>query len=220
MKELVTHPFLNMSLYTTSPLLQWGWVEGLWRPVVRWLDAQRHWQRQIPLRSLPAQPKAKGIGLDDILSSCMLRKQDILTPLLTGKKIRHFCTPWFRDEKTHTTRNKAMSWRLLLQPMSSLDLSQQHSVSPKWVLNKSRLNAAWKMAIGHRKTPHAAQSMCGVRVSTCTLEMESQRRKSWVLFPLLPRDLCLFKNGHTLPLIPSSRIWKRMNICVCACVTE
>ena len=128
------------------------------------------------------------------------------------KKIRHFCTPWFRDEKTHSTRNKAMSWRLLLQPVSSLDLSQQHSVSPKWVLNKSRLNAAWKMAIGHRKTPRAAQSMCGVRVSTCTLEMESQRRKSWVLFPLLPRDLCLFKNGHTLPLMPNSRIWKRMNI--------
>ena len=71
---------------TTSPLLQWGWVEGLWRPVVRWLDAQRHWQWQIPLRSLPAQPKAKGIGLDDILSSFMLKKQDLLTPLLTGKK--------------------------------------------------------------------------------------------------------------------------------------
>ena len=61
-RRILSYSFLNMSLSTTSPQLQWGWVEGLWRPVVRWLDAQRRWQWQIPLRSLPAQPKAKGIG--------------------------------------------------------------------------------------------------------------------------------------------------------------
>ena len=219
MKELVTHSFLNMSLSTTSPQLQWGWVEGLWRPVVRWLDAQRRWQWQIPLRSLPAQPKAKGIGWMIFCHLGSWGNRIYLHHFLPRKKSRHFCTPWFRDEKTNTTRNKAMSRRLLLQPMNSLDLSQEHSVSPKWVLNKSRLNAAWKMAITERpQGPHRPR--VSVRVSTCTLEMESHRRKSWVLFSLFPRDLCLFENGHTLPLIPKSRIWKRMNIdmCVCVCV--